>query len=158
MVLGYLNRVLRPGGEVGALESWARLAFPLGLILIIQSMIALGLVGWPGAFALGVWWLPLVSIVLIIFAVILVRRFGAGLSYLQLPASSGIRKVTNWLFPRLDPIFRLEWVYRLVWQIFNFFGRILNGFSGLLEGEGGVLWTILILVLLITLLTSGGAN
>jgi len=158
MVLGYLNRVLRPGGEVGSLESWARLVFPLGLILIIQSMIALGLVGWPGALTLGVWWLPLVSTVLIITAVILIRRFGAGLPYFHLPASSGIRKVTDWLFPRLDPIFRLEWVYRVAWHVFNFFGRILNSFSALLEGEGGVLWTILIFVLLITLLTSGGAN
>ena len=158
MVLGYLNRILRPGGEVGALESWARLVFPLGLILIIQSMIALGLVGWPGALTLGVWWLPLISIVLIFTAVILIRRFGAGLSYFHLPASSGIRKILDWLFPRLDPIFRLEWVYRVAWHIFNFFGRILNSFSALLEGEGGVLWTILIFVLLVTLLTSGGAN
>jgi hypothetical protein len=158
MVLGYLNRVLRPGGEVGALESWARLVFPLGLILIIQSMIALGLVGWPGALTLGVWWLPLVSTGLIISAVILVRRFGAGLSYFYLPASSDFRKILDWLFPRLDPILRLEWVYRVAWHIFNFFGRILNSFSALLEGEGGVLWTVLIFVLLITLLTSGGAN
>jgi hypothetical protein len=158
MVLGFLNRVLRPGGEVGALESWARLVFPLGLILIIQSMIALGLVGWPGALTLGVWWLPLVSTVLIFTAVILVWRFGTGLTNFQLPASSGVRKVTDWLFPHLDPVFRLEWVYRIVWHLFNFFGRILNGFSGLLEGEGGVLWTLLILVLLITLLSGGGAN
>jgi hypothetical protein len=158
MVLGYMNRALRPGGEVGALESWARLVFPLGLILIIQSMIALGLVGWPGALTLGVWWPPLVSAVLIISAVILVRRFGAGLTYFQLPASSGVRKVTDWLFPHLDAVFRLEWVYRVVWHIFNFLGRILNSFSALLEGEGGVLWTVLILVLLITLLTSAGAN
>jgi hypothetical protein len=158
MVLGYLNRVLRPGGETGALESWARLVFPLGLILIIQAMIALGLVGWPGALTLGVWWLPLVSTVLIVTAVIIIRRFGAGLPHFHLPASSGVRQVTDWLLPRLDPVFRLEWVYRVAWHIFNFFGRILNSFSTLLEGEGGVLWTILILVLLITLLTSGGAN
>lgn len=158
MVLGYLIRILRPGGEAGALESWARLVFPLGLILIIQSMIALGLVGWPGALTLGVWWLPLVSMVFIVTVVILIRRFGTSLPNFQLPASSGIRKVTDWMFPRLDPIFRLEWIYRVAWHIFNFFGRILNSFSALLEGEGGVLWTILILVLLITLLISGGAN
>ena len=47
MILGYLNRALQPGGAPGSLESWARLVYPLGLILIIQSNLMLGLVGWP---------------------------------------------------------------------------------------------------------------
>ena len=158
MVLGYLDRALQPGGVVGTLESWARLVFPLSLILIIQSMIILGLVGWPGAFTLGFWWLSLISNILILTVVILIHRFGASSPYYQLPASSGIRKGMDWLFPRLEPVFRLEWLYRVVWHLFNFFGKMIKIFSAIIEGEGGILWAVLFLVLLITVLSGGGNN
>jgi len=158
MVLGYLDRALQPGGAVGALESWARLVFPLSLILIIQSMIVLGLIGWPGAFVLGVWWLALISNILILIVVILIHRFGASSPYFQLPASSGVRKGMDWLFPRLEPAFRLEWLYKVVWHLYNFSGRLIKTSSAIIEGEGGILWTVLFLILLITALTGGGNN
>jgi hypothetical protein len=158
LVLGYLEQALKPGGEAGALESWARFVFPLGLILIIQSVIALGFIGWPGAFTAGVWWLALLSNGLILIALILFRRFGVRAPYFQLPTSSQIRKVSDWFFPRIEPVFRLEWLYRVVWHLYNFLGRILKIVSSILEGEGGILWTVLILVLLISLLTGTGIN
>jgi len=158
IILGYLDRALQPGGEVGTLESWARLVYPLGLILIIQAMIALGLIGWPGSLTPGIGWLPLVSNLLVITAVILIRRYGISPPYIQLPASSSLAKVLNWALPRLEPVFRLEWIYRTVWQINNFIGIILKGISLILEGNGGILWTILLLVLLVAFLAGGGAN
>lgn len=158
MVLGYLDRVLQPGGEAGSLESWARVVFPLGLILIIQAIIALGLIGWPGAFTLGTWWLALLSNALILTTMILIRRLGLKAPYFELPASSGVGKAVNWIFPRIEPVFRLEWIYRLAWGFYNLAGKFLQFFSSVLEGEGGVLWTVLILVLLISILTGGGIN
>ena len=158
MVLGYLEHALKPGGEAGALEAWARLVFPLGLILIIQSIVALGLIGWPGAFTPGVWWFGLVSNGLILVALVLIRRFGVSAPYFQLPTSSKLRKAADWVFPRVEPVFRLEWLYRAVWQVYNFVGKFLKFFSSILEGGGGILWTVLILVLLISLLTGAGVN
>jgi hypothetical protein len=156
MVLGYLEHALKPGGEAGALESWARLVFPLGLILIIQAMITLGLVGWPGAFTPGIWWVALISNGLVLTALILIRRFGVSAPYFQLPSSSKIRIMSDWFFPRIEPLFRLEWLYRAAWKLYDLLGRILKIFSSILEGEGGIIWMVLILVLLITLLTGTG--
>jgi len=158
MVLGYLEQALKPGGEPGALESWARLVYPLGLILIIQSMVALGLVGWPGALTLGVWWLALMSNTLIVAILLLIRRFGVSAPYFQLPSSSKLRIVSDYVLPRIEPIFRLDWLYRVAWQLFYFLGKILKLFSSILEGEGGILWTALILVLLIALFSGTGVN
>jgi len=158
MVLGFLDRALQPGGTAGTLESWARIVFPLSLIFIIQATIALGLIGWPDALTPGVWWLAMISNLLILIAVILINRFGASSPYFQLPANSGVRKGVDWLFPRLEPIFRLEWIYQLVWSAYRFLGKTMKTFSVILEGEGGILWTVLLLVLLITLLTGGGIN
>ena len=158
MVLGYLNRALSAGGEAGALESWARLVYPLGLILIIQAILALGLIGWPNAFTLGVWWLPLISLMGVIATVIIVQRYDIRPPYLKLPRSKPLVKVAEWILPRIEPIFRLEWLYRLIWQIYTFLGFLLHGFSTLLEGEGGILWTIMLLILLVSLLTAGRMN
>ena len=156
MVLGYINRILVPGGEVGALESWARFVYPLGLIIIIQAILTLGLIGWPGSLTLGLWWLPLVSTLLAVSAFVLIRRLGISAPYLQLPASSWLNAALDWITPRIEPIFRLEWLYQILWSIYTFAGKILQVFSNILEGEGGILWTILLLLLLISAFAGGG--
>ncbi|MEA3327771.1 MAG: hypothetical protein U9R53_10795 [Chloroflexota bacterium] len=158
MVLGYLKRILQPSGEVGALESWARLVYPLGLIINIQAIVAIGLIGWPGSLTLGTWWLGLISNILIISAIILVWRLGISPPYVNLPASSGFKKVLDWLLPRLEPIFRLEWLYKILWWIKDFLSIILKALSSILESEGGILWTVLLMVLLISILAGVGAN
>ncbi len=158
MILGYRYRILQPGGEVGALESWARLVYPLGLIIIIQAIVTMGLIGWPGSLTVGVWWLALVSNLLIIGIALLVRKMGISSPYIHLPASSRLAKILDWLLPRLERIFRLEWLYWLIWQLSKFLGTVLRGFSIILESEGGILWTVLLLVLLISILAGGGTN
>jgi hypothetical protein len=158
MVLGYLERALQPGGEAGALESWARLVYPLGLILIIQAVVTLGLIGWPGSLTMGTWWLALISNLLVVAGVIVTQRLGIRSPYIKLPASSSLTKFMNWLLPRLEPIFRLEWLYQLLWQIYRVLGYLLKSFSKILESDGGILWTILLLVLMISLLAGFGGN
>ena len=156
MIFGTVNRALQPGGEAGALETWARIAYPLGFIIIIQAIIILGLVGWPGSLTMGIWWLPAVSLILVIGAVILIRRYGIEPPYIQLPTSSGLAKILDWIQPKLETIFRLEWVYRVILWFFNLIGKVLKYFSIIIEGQGGILWTILLLVLLVTMLMTGG--
>lgn len=154
LVLGYIDRALQPGGEPKTLESWARLVYPLGLILIIQANLVLAFVGWPGSLTLGRWWLAAISNGLIIGMVFLVRRFGISPPYIQFPSSSTVAQVANWLLPRLEPIFRFDWFYQALWQISNLIGKVLTAFSSIIEGNGGMLWTILLLVLIISLLAS----
>ena len=154
LVLGYINRALQPGGEPRTLESWARLVYPLGLIIIIQAMAILAFVGWPGSRTLGRWWLAAISNGLIIITVILVRRFGINPPYIQLPTSSTFTRVVNWILPRLEPIFRLDWFYKALWKVVNLIGSMIKAISSIIEGDGGLLWTVLLLVLLISLLTS----
>jgi hypothetical protein len=158
MILGYLNRTLQPGGASGALESWARLVYPLGLIIIIQATLMLGLIGWPGSLTLGTWWAPLISTLLVAVAVFLTRRLGVRAPYIKLPASSEISKILDWLLPRLEPIFRLDWLYQVLWWANTFIGKILKAFSKIFESEGGILWTVLLFVLLIALLAGRGGG
>lgn len=156
MILGTINHMLQPGGETGALETWARITYPLGFIIIIQAILTLGLVGWPGSLTPGVWWLPAISLGMVISVLVLIRRYGIEPPYLQLPASSGLSKVLNRILPRLEPIFRLEWIYRVFLWFYTLIGKLLGFFSVILEGQGGILWAILLLVLLIAFFSGGG--
>lgn len=158
LVLGYIKRIKQPSGEVGALESWARLVYPLGFIIIIQAIVAMALIGWPGSLTLGTWWPGLISNILIITSVVLVWRLGINPPYIQLPASSRVTKAVDWLLPRLEPIFSLEWLYKILWWGKVFLSFILNGFSNILESEGGILWTVLLMVLVISLLAGLGVQ
>lgn len=158
MIFGFLIRIFEPGGQPGILESWARLVYPLGLIVIIQALVALGLVGWPGSFTPGIWWLALISTLLVIGAVILVQRFGINPPYLHFPSNSKFVKVMERVLPLLEKVFRLEWVYRLGWQIHASLSKVFRTISAILEGEGGLLWTLLLLVLLILVITGGNGG
>jgi hypothetical protein len=72
-----------------------------------------------------------------------------------------------WLTPRLrllNPA-RAHWIrpegggswldsfYRGWWSLYQSLGRLSEAFSATLEGEGGVLWTLLFLALFISLLS-----
>ena len=118
----------------------------------------LGLIGWPGSLTTGEWWLPLASAILVAVSIILSRRFGIRPPYLQLPASSGLNKVLTWLLPRLEPIFRMDWIYQVLWRISSFIGMIIKAVTRIIESEGGLLWTLLFFFLLIAILTGRGVN
>ncbi|HKZ69600.1 MAG TPA: hypothetical protein VJ020_05955, partial [Anaerolineales bacterium] len=49
---------------------------------------------------------------------------------------------------------RLDWLYITFWDFYRFVGRILRTAAAIVEGEGGVLWTI-VAALLVWLLFRG---
>jgi hypothetical protein len=102
--------------------------------------ILLGLVGWRGTLQLGTWLIGLL-ISLLTFGLL-------------------------WLSPRLrilNPV-RAHWVrptsaswldrgYGALWNLYHQFGRLSNGISNVLEGESGIMWTLLFLALFISFFT-----
>ena len=66
---------------------------------------------------------------------------------MRLPAS---------LVASLQRIFSFDWFYRLVWGIYQQLSRIVAFLNLIQEGEGGILWTLLLLTLLLSLLIERG--
>ncbi|HEX5943083.1 MAG TPA: hypothetical protein VFY66_12440, partial [Anaerolineales bacterium] len=71
--------------------------------------------------------------------------------------------VLTWLSPRLrilNPVRAhwvrptnaswIDWGYRLLWNVYRQLGRVSNVISNVLEGESGVMWTLLVLVLFVS--------
>lgn len=137
---GYVRHLARPGEtKLDELPSWAQAIYPVGMGVLVLTILLLGLWGWPGALDPGVWQAGALAALLYIAAAILVLRLP------RLAAGEAIalrtRRRPNVLallgiFPRLGLA-----LYRLVTELLLYV-------SGLLEGDGGLLWTLLLLVLL----------
>jgi hypothetical protein len=144
LLAGYIRHALHRGETSFESQArWAKVIYPAGLLLPAGVQIFLGLWGWAGAHKTGLWWAALASLAL-----------AAGFTIL---AEMRLRR----LAPQEGPnhwteIFRLNWLYRILQGLFQFSERMVNALTSSLEGEGGILWSLLILVLILSLLTTLG--
>ena len=121
---------------------WARNVYPFGIFLLLAMVVLLGLFGWDGALQFGNWSMGLVA--------------------------SSLTLGLLWLTPRLrilNPV-RAHWVrptstswldraYQALWGIYRQLARVSNAFTNMLEGESGIMWTLLFLALFISFFTQG---
>lgn len=123
-------------------QIWARNVYPIGILLMLMMIILLGVFGWSGTFRFG-------------------NPIAAGISV-------GLAVLLLWLTPRLrilNPLRAhwvtpagtswLGWAYAALWGLYRQLGRVSNTFSNVLEGESGMMWTLLFLVLFISFFSRG---
>lgn len=117
---------------------WAKNVYPIGIALPLLTIIILETYGWNGSLQFGNW-------IASLFA---------------LPLTLGLL----WLIPRvriLNPV-RAHWVhpansspldraYQSLWNFYRALGRISDVLSNVLEGESGIMWTLLFLAFFVTL-------
>ncbi len=80
LVGGYLRYILEANSTVTGLEKYARITYPLGLILLVQTMLVLNLVGWSGVLTVGIWWGSLASLGLVLLGGFLTKQLGLRLT------------------------------------------------------------------------------
>jgi len=56
---------------------------------------------------------------------------------------------------RIEKVLSFEWLIKTVTVLAERLRPLVNGFSNLMEGEGGILWSIVFMALLVTLLRTG---
>jgi hypothetical protein len=142
LVSGFLHRVLQPGERLDKYrERWTVILYISGLSLLLGVMLLLGLWGWSGAARIGSWWASIIVITLtVLFFYMGSRKKGnTHLSFL-----SRRRGTTQVALKNMG-----KFMVSLV-------ERFLIILSSTLEGEGGIIWSILILVLILSLVASGG--
>ncbi|MCX6069017.1 MAG: hypothetical protein NT121_25265 [Chloroflexi bacterium] len=145
MLLGGYIRHLFRAGETSYFELpvWAKTAYPLGLGILVVTALVVSLWGWPGALQVGVWSVPVFLLVLSIlvgFALFRFRRFF--LPALSSPSAARLSRLSD-----LQDV-----IARALWTSYRILGRLFTYVANLLEGDGGLLWTLLLLVLFITIL------
>lgn len=154
LILGYIRYILTARSATTGLETWAKITFPLGFILIIQTNIALGIVGWPGVFT-GELWLPsIISIIIVSATVIAFWRLN--ISPYEIQFSENNKTVTRIraISHRIQTIFSFQWFYQVLLAGYHSLSRVFITIISILEGEGGILWSIVLLILIITIIFS----
>jgi len=116
---------------------WAKNIYPFGITLLLLVTLVLGFFGWDGTLQVGNW--P---------AGLIVSLLTVGLLWLtpRLRILNPVR--AHWVRPT-QPSW-LDWAYQGLWNLYRQVGRVSNAFTNLLEGESGIMWTLLFLVLFIT--------
>jgi hypothetical protein len=142
LIAGFFRHTLHPGEtSFESQERWARILYPAGLVLLTGCSIMLGFWGWDGALNLGLWWTTVPVILLAMGTVILTQKFPGRTS----------RVVARW-----GDILRLDVFSRSINFIVRAFEGLTRIITSTLEGEGGIFWSILLLVLLLSLLSARG--
>ncbi|MBV6396322.1 MAG: hypothetical protein HFACDABA_01920 [Anaerolineales bacterium] len=144
LIAGFIRRATL-ASNIESPESqpgWAKNIRPIGVGLLLLGLLLLGFFGWDGSLTIGS---PLASV-----------------------TAGALAAALYWLRPRLaflNPV-RAHWVQPANAPRPNLFTDTLQGWSrqsgrfshflaALLEGEGGILWALLFLVLFLSLLSTG---
>jgi hypothetical protein len=143
LVAGYVRHLLHPAEtEFTQLPNWAQATYPLGMGILGGTVLLGGLWGWPGALLMGKWEAALATLLLSAGIVFVILR-------LRLPFIQSLVDAEN------RPS-RLVGLLRLFARALSFVYQLAAGLilyiSGLLEGDGGLLWTLLLLILLVSFL------
>jgi hypothetical protein len=116
---------------------WGKNIYPIGISILLLMTVVLGLFGWSGTLRLGNWFVEVLIVLLTVLLLWLSPR---------LRALNPVR--AHWVRPANN--FWLDRGYRMVWNIYHRLGRVSNLFSNMLEGESGIMWTLLFLTLFIS--------
>lgn len=139
LVAGFVRHSLRTTTRASTEDQpiWAKNVYPSGIALLLFMIILLAFYGWGGTLQFGNWFVSLLTTLLT-----------AGLLWLspRLRVLNPIR--AHWVRPTNASW--LEWSYQALWNIYRQLGRASNIISNVLEGESGVMWTLLFLALFIS--------
>jgi hypothetical protein len=142
LLAGYLRHSMRATlhTKFDTLDRAAQYVYPLGIGILLVALFTLGLWGWDGALKIGGVFAALIGVLL------------GGVAFWMLPRIRVLSPVrAHWVRPAATSW--MGWLFRGLWSVYRFVSRLSDSLFKLLEGEGGLMWTILFLVLIISLLT-----
>jgi len=157
LLLGFVRHLLADRTDLGAMDRWIQVMYPFGLLVIVLSYWILGITGWQGSLTLGIWWGAAASVLIASAGIFPLYRYLQAVALDQGNSNWAIISIRS-VGKVLSFIFRLDWIYRFFWSVYAVVQRLVRFITVILEGDGGVLWTLLLLALLATLLGSGGVQ
>ena len=125
-------------------SSLSRLIYPLGIGIIFFSLFLLGFWGWQGAVAIGAWYLGIVASILTLLFI-----------WLQLRIRSLNPLEAHWLKPNAEEKKTMGRVYSFFGSLYYFLRRLSRLITNILESDGGILWTLLFIILFASLIAEG---
>ncbi len=151
---GFIRHAARSAEPLAAMERWGQGLYFLGLFLLLLSGWLVVYFGLQPGLVMGGWWAALILILILSAGGLAVRR---GLAanwadrWKSIPLAIFVRESGDWIINLLQ----LTWLARLGETLFKAAQSLVFASIDLLEGQGGVLWALLLLALLFTILGAG---
>jgi len=149
LLAGFIRHSLRgiyPAGEESSphIERWVWLLYPFALILIVVIHLMLGWMLYPNLNGISIygWIIGPVTLIFTSYILYITWRYP-----LPSPLFNHAKKTSFW-----NNLFSLEWLYRLLWKLFHMISKLFSLFSTILEGDGGILWALVLFALIFVFL------
>ena len=154
LILGAIGHLFRQTEPVDAQDRTAWFFYIPGLILLLVTHFYIGSLIFPGV-DLREWrgWLGAVVFIWAIILWLLIFRNPRFLSIRQ-----GARNLTTPWISVFGRILSMEWIYGFVGVVYHFLDRVINWATMVLEGEGGMLWAVILFLLLFSLSQQAGIS
>ena len=142
LMAGFIRHALRPGirENFESQPRWARNVYPAGIGLLLATMLGLGWIGWEGAFQVGN---PIPALLASFLT------FGLVWATPRLRILNPIR--AHWISPSANS--NLDNLYRGLWSLYQALGRMSATLTAALEGDGGMMWSLLSLAIFIAFMS-----
>lgn len=139
LIAGYAHHATQLRPEPTGLERWIRVVYPIGLILLPLTQFGIGWIYRPdiGNIPLASWIIGPLIVIIAALGFLWQRRGG------MLPAG---------LVGAETSMLTFKWLRSILVVVFRQLTRFMNFISSILEGEGGLLWALLSIVLFLAIL------
>ena len=143
LIAGYVRHAIRPSGRdlLEGQPDWTHNVYPAGIGVLLLTQLVTGLFGWDGALKIGLWPAAIAASILTLGLIWAIPRF----RLLNPVRAHWVRPASSWL----------DGLYSNLWGTYRMLGRLSATITSTLEGASGVMWTLLFLVLFISLMTQG---
>jgi hypothetical protein len=142
LVAGFIRHSQRTTTRISNEDQpiWAKNVYPIGISLLLLAIVLLAFFGWSGTFQIGNWFVG---------ALVALLSFGLLSLTPRLRVLNPVR--AHWVRPA-NPGW-LDWSYGALSGLYRQLRRVSEGISNVLEGEGGIMWTLLFLAIFISFFT-----
>jgi len=147
ILAGFIRHSRQADDDLSNADRWVRVFYPAGLLfLVISSFVA----GWSGGGLVPSpsWGISLLSLLSGIVVL--------GLAVARVYWDPRIPRLPGKLRLNLRNVFSLGWFYTFLGWCYRLIGSAVSFVTLILEGEGGMLWALLLFTLLIAFLTGSG--
>ncbi|MEN6480599.1 MAG: hypothetical protein ABFD29_00245 [Anaerolineaceae bacterium] len=153
LAIGYVKKIISVDKKPEKMERWVTAVYPIGLALIIVSQLIIVLSDRKQMLTLGMWWVSIIVVGIIFGGYLLIRRYQTRQDQFQYFFVIGAR-----FGKAFSDLLQLKWLYAIIDWIYAQIKKLVDAFAFILEGEAGILWTLVLLTLVITLIQSGGGQ
>ena len=116
---------------------WVQVIYPVGLSILPLISLAISVMDWFQTRTIGLWWVGSITLILSLLIYFLFHRFTRSSIMVKLRYKPG----------------KINFISIVFWAMYRFIRKIISLLTSILEGDGGMLWSIVIIVLFISIIS-----